>query len=83
MPDRLLTRAEVEERVGLKRSSIYRGMRAGQFPVPIKVGSRAVRWVLSEVELWLAERPRATGDGPPRGTHSGRRMGSEGRIRND
>ena len=62
MTDKLLTRAEVETRVGLKRSSIYREMRAGRFPLPLKIGERAVRWPASEIEDWLASRPRATGE---------------------
>ena len=62
MIDRLLRREEVENRVGLKRSSIYREMRAGRFPLPLKIGPRAVRWPSSEIEAWLASRPRATGE---------------------
>ena len=64
MEDRLLNRAEVERRVGLRRSALYRLMRAGQFPEPLKIGPRAVRWPSSEIEEWLASRPRATGDSP-------------------
>ena len=62
-PDRLLRRAEVQRRCGLARSTIYRLMRAGEFPEPLQVGSRAVRWVETEVTAWLESRPRATGDG--------------------
>lgn len=62
MNDRLLTRPEVESRCGIARSTIYRLMRAGEFPEPLRVGPRAVRWPASEVEDWLAERPRATGE---------------------
>ena len=62
MTNRLLTRSEVESRVGLGRSTIYRAMRAGQFPEPIRVGPRAVRWPENEIEAWIAERPRATGE---------------------
>ena len=57
MEDRLLNRAEVERRVGLRRSALYRLMRAGQFPVPLKIGPRAVRWPSSEIEEWLALAP--------------------------
>ena len=60
--DRLLRRGEVELRCGLARTSIYRMMRAGKFPEPVKVGPRAVRWAKSEIEKWVAERPRAGGD---------------------
>ena len=60
--DRLLTRREVEARAGLSRSSLYRLMRQGMFPEPIRVGVRAVRWPSSEIDAWLASRPRATGE---------------------
>ena len=61
--DRLLRREEVEARTGLARSSIYRKMREGSFPEPLKIGARAVRWPSSEIEDWLSGRPRATGEG--------------------
>ena len=63
--DRLLRREEVETRCGLARSSIYRLMRSGQFPEPVRVGPRAVRWPASEIEAWLSARPRATGEAQP------------------
>ena len=62
MNNRLLTRPEVETRCGIARSTIYRLMRAGEFPSPIRVGRRAVRWPEHELEKWLAARPRATGE---------------------
>ena len=61
--DRLLRREEVETRCGIARTTIYRLMRAGQFPEPVKVGPRAVRWPASEIEDWVAGRSRATGEG--------------------
>ena len=60
--DRLLTRFEVEARCRIARTTIYRLMRAGQFPEPIKIGPRAVRWPQSEIEAWIATRPRARGE---------------------
>ena len=62
MIDRLLRREEVESRVGLSRTTLYRKMREGSFPEPVQVGARAVRWPASEIEAWLASRPRATGE---------------------
>ena len=62
--DRLLRLAEVRTRCGLSRSSLYRQMGEGAFPRPLRVGVRAVRWPESEVEAWLATRPRATGYTP-------------------
>ena len=60
--NRLLHRREVEARVGLSRSAIYRQMRAGTFPCPVRVGPKAVRWSAAEIEAWLASRPRAEGE---------------------
>ena len=60
---RLLTRHEVERRVGMGRSAIYRAMREGRFPEPLRVGPKSVRWPLSEIEAWIAGLQRAHGDG--------------------
>lgn len=62
--DRLLTRHEVEARCRIARTTLYEMMRAGQFPCPIRIGARAVRWPQSGIESWIADRPRATGDRP-------------------
>ena len=62
--DRLLRRQEVERHCQIGRSTIYRLMRAGQFPEPLRIGPRAVRWSQRELERWIATRPRATGDRP-------------------
>ena len=59
----LLTRRDVEARCGLDRSTIYRLMRKGRFPVPLKIGGRNVRWLSSEIEAYLNTRPRANGVG--------------------
>ena len=61
-PDRLLRRDEVEARSGYSRTSIYRLMRAGLFPEPLKIGPRAVRWRESDLLAWLNDRPVASGD---------------------
>ena len=60
--DRLLRLDEVKSRCGLSRSSVYRLMRDGAFPEPLKVGLRSVRWPQAEIEAWVASRPRASGD---------------------
>ena len=62
--DRLLTRRDIEARCRITRTTIYRLMRAKQFPEPIRLGPRAVRWHESEIEAWIESRPRATGDRP-------------------
>ena len=62
--DRLLRLSEVQTRTALSRTTIYRKMRDGSFPEPLKIGVRAVRWPESEIAAWLAARPRASGDRP-------------------
>ena len=59
MGDRLLRRQQVEEITGLSRSSIYRLMKSGEFPLPVRVGSTAVRWRASDITAWLESRPTA------------------------
>ena len=85
--DRLLRRGEVELKCGLARTSIYRLMRAGTFPAPLKVGPRAVRWPESEIERWVSERPvssvmylKFVGKSGPRWPGSGRRSWSRQRA---
>ena len=61
----ILRRKAVEARTGLSRSTIYDYIRAGRFPAPVRVGDRAVGWVASEVDSWLAaqvERSRSNAD---------------------
>lgn len=62
MTDIMLRREEVEARCGLTRSTIYRLMREDKFPLPKRLGPRAVRWSSSEIDTWLAARPRARGE---------------------
>ena len=60
----LLRRREVEEKCGLSRSVIYRMMREGTFPLPVKIsgGERgAVRWKSDEIEQWINALPQAEG----------------------
>ena len=76
--ERLLNRKEVELATGFSCTSIYRLMRAGKFPEPLKVGERAVRWPESEIVQWLSERPRATGENKPDAATSGGRENQHG-----
>ena len=58
--DRLLRRREVENIVGLGKTSLYKQIQAGVFPQPVQVGSRAVRWRESEIIQWLGTRETGT-----------------------
>ena len=48
----LLRLSQVLELVPMSKSSIYRDMRSGLFPLPIKQGEK-VFWLKSEIETWL------------------------------
>ena len=62
-PHTILRRKQVEARTGLRRSTIYQRIQAGTFPRPVPLGARAVGWLESEVNAWIAERIRiARGD---------------------
>ncbi len=52
MPERLLTLFQVEDQTGFRKSKIYELIAAKEFPEPIHFG-RAVRWMESEVQLWI------------------------------
>ena len=58
----LLRRKEVEALTGLSRAHLYHLMRTGDFPEPLKLSPRAVRWVRDEVVGWIESRPRASGE---------------------
>ena len=64
MTTRLLTLREVMAMTALSRSAIYALMAESRFPKPIRVGTRAVRWVEQEVADFIASRPRAGSDHP-------------------
>lgn len=59
----ILRRKQVEARTGLSRSSIYARLRHSQnrpdaydptFPKPVSIGAKAVGWVESEIDSWIA-----------------------------
>jgi prophage regulatory protein len=53
----IIRREEVKHRTGLPFSSLYERVKAGTFPVPIRlgVGAKAAGWVEAEVDAWIAE----------------------------
>ena len=53
---RLIRLPEVQHRVGLGRSTIYRWMAEGKFPKPVQLGGYAVAWAEDEVAAWISDR---------------------------
>ena len=62
MQNRILRRSQVEAQIGLSRSSIYQMMSEGEFPLPIKLGKRAVGWAQSDIDEWLNNRQQVKYD---------------------
>jgi len=58
--EKLLRMPEVNQITGFKRAWIYVLMRRGEFPAPLKLGPRAVRWKASDIEVWLESQSKAT-----------------------
>lgn len=60
MLNTILRLPTVKARTGLSRSTIYLRVAAGDFPKPISLGARAVGWLESEVDKWIAQRIEST-----------------------
>lgn len=58
--NRILRLPEVMGRVGLRRASIYLHISKGSFPKPISLGARAVGWLESDIDGWIAARIEVT-----------------------
>jgi prophage regulatory protein len=56
MSERFLRLRDVQLRVPYSRSSIYLMISRGEFPRQISLGGRAVAWIESEIEDWIAKR---------------------------
>jgi prophage regulatory protein len=62
MSERLLRINDVRARVPYSRASIYQKIQQGEFPAPISMGTggaRAVAWLESEIDAWIASRIEA------------------------
>ncbi len=57
---KILRLREVLSRTGLSRSTIYEIVGKGTFPKPINLAPRAVGWLESEIDTWIAERIAAS-----------------------
>lgn len=49
----LLPLPKVEERVGIKKSKIYELIRTDNFPQPVRLGRRNVRWRSDDIQKWI------------------------------
>lgn len=57
---RILRLAQVKERTGLSRSTLYTLIKTGQLKAPISLGARAVGWLESDVSEFIESRVKAS-----------------------
>ena len=60
-PIRFLRQREVSERTGLSKPTMYRLIRAGEFPPAIPISQGTVAWPDYAVDDWIAAQLRAHG----------------------
>lgn len=60
-PGKLLRLPLVEERTGLRKSSLYAGAKAGTFPAPVRLSARAVAWREEDIDRWMSNRVKVGG----------------------
>jgi prophage regulatory protein len=52
----ILRRKQVQARIGISRSGIYALMKTGHFPQSIKISTRSVGWLESDIESFIASK---------------------------
>jgi prophage regulatory protein len=63
MGETILRHSQVRIRTGLSRCAIYNRVKAKTFPQPIQLGPRAVGFLQSEIDAWIADRIAASRQG--------------------
>ena len=58
----LLRLDEVLVRVGLGKTRLYALLAAGDFPTPIRLGQRSVRWHAQDIHAWIEAKRNASAD---------------------
>lgn len=56
MPQSLIRLPDVQRRTGYSKAWIYRLMSQGKFPASVKIGTRAIAFVESEIDDWVNQR---------------------------
>ena len=51
--ERIIRFSELKQTIPLSRSTLWRKVRANEFPKPIPLGKAAVGWLSSEVQAWI------------------------------
>lgn len=52
----LIRLSEVQRRVGYGKAWLYKLIAQNRFPKPVKIGSRSIAFVESEIDEWINQR---------------------------
>ena len=63
MSENLIRFPKVQSKTGYSKAWIYRLMSQGKFPASVKIGIRAIAFIESEVDDWVAQRIAASRKG--------------------
>ena len=55
-PGNLIRLPHVETKTGLKKSTIYAGVKEKTFPSPVRLSARAVAWREDDIDQWINAR---------------------------
>ncbi|HDS1115210.1 AlpA family transcriptional regulator [Pluralibacter gergoviae] len=56
MSQSLIRFDEVQKRTGYSKAWIYRLLKENRFPQSVKIGSRAIAFIESEIDEWINQR---------------------------
>ncbi|UUE08739.1 AlpA family transcriptional regulator [Dickeya zeae] len=56
MSNNLIRLPEVQRRTGYSKAWLYRLISQDRFPQPVKIGSRSIAFVESEIDEWINQR---------------------------
>ena len=54
--ERFIGRKEVLILIGISNATLWRWIKAGRFPAPLKIGKKKVAWRSSVLAAWIAQR---------------------------
>lgn len=54
--ERLIGRKEALLLIGISNATLWRWIKAGRFPAPMKIGKKKVAWRSSVLAKWIAQR---------------------------
>lgn len=70
-PNSLLAPSTVYELTSLSRTTVWRLVRAGEFPLPARVSSNRIAWRRKDIEDWLDKWFPENRPDPPAGLYCG------------